>query len=139
MNKLAGNPCFILFGKNAASLDDTQSNVNDVAVDHGVARAAGVGTTAEEAQNKDLKAVGRVSISNYLLSVFFTIFGCCFAVLANKPVKQGNEDNVCCPESHRLKGSANWGREIVKEDIGEGCIHHDDVSLSLLVKGACCF
>jgi hypothetical protein len=135
LDGLTGNPCFICFGVHATLLDDMQSNDEDVAVDHGVAGKAGVGTAAEEAQDKDLETVGKVPISDHPLLVFFTIFGCCFAVFVNKPIKQGSEDDVQFPEPHHLKGSTDWGRKIVKEDMGEGCIHCDDVSMSLLVKG----
>ncbi len=72
---LAGNPHFILFGIHSALVDDTQSNVDNVVVDHGVAGAASVGTAAEESQDKYLKTVGRLPISGHLFLVFFTIFG----------------------------------------------------------------
>jgi hypothetical protein len=127
------------FGVHAAFFDDTQPNIDNVAVDHGVAGTAGVGVAAEEAQDNGLKTVGRVPISGHTLLVFFSIFTCYFVVLINEPIKQSDEDDVWIPEPHRLKGSVDWGRDIVKEDISLGCTYCDDVSSSLLVEGVSCF
>jgi hypothetical protein len=63
----------IFFGIHAALFDDTQPNVDNVAVDHGVAGAAGIEAATEEVQDKDLEAVGGVPISSHPFLVFFAI------------------------------------------------------------------
>ena len=85
---LVVDPIFVFLGVHSALFDDVQADVGDAAIVHRVACRARVGCADEEACHKGLKAVRGMPVGGQLLPTLFVIFGCCFAVLRDEPVKR---------------------------------------------------
>jgi len=84
---LACDPIFVLLGVHPASFDDVQADVNDVVIIHRVACRARVRCADEEARHKGLEAIGGMPVGGHSLPIIVAIFGCCFAILLDEPVK----------------------------------------------------
>ncbi len=84
---LARDPIFVFLGVHTESFDDTQNDVDDVAIVHGVACRACVGCADDEACCEGLEAVGGMPVGGHPLTILFVIFGCCFAILRDETVE----------------------------------------------------
>jgi hypothetical protein len=106
---LVSNPGLVLFALHPALLDDAEANVNDVDVVYPEARAAGVRSSSEEAEDESIKLVGRLPIGGHALSICLAIFGHRLTVLVDKPEEEVDKDNIRLMKVPLLEGSAHLG------------------------------
>ncbi len=104
---LMSNPGLVLFAVHPASLDDAEANVDDVDIVHPVARAAGVRSTREEAEEEGIKPVSGVPVSGHALPVCLAILGHRLTVLVDKPEEEVNKDNIGLTEAPLLGESTH--------------------------------
>ena len=84
---LAGDLIFVFFRVHSTLFDVTQADVNDAAIIHRLVCCAHVGCNDEEECCEGLEAVGGMPVGGHSLSILFTIFGRCFAILPDEPVE----------------------------------------------------
>ncbi len=90
-------------------LDDAEANVNNVNVIHPEARAAGIRSSGEEAEDEGIEPVGGVPISGHALPVCLAILGHHLTVLVDEPEEEVNKDNIRFAKTLLLEGSAHLG------------------------------
>jgi hypothetical protein len=84
-NGLASDPGLVLLAVHPSLLDNAEANVNDVNIVHFEARAAGVRSSGEEAEDEGIKPVSRVPIGGHALPVCLAIIGHLLTILVDKP------------------------------------------------------
>ena len=107
-------------------------------IDNQVPCGIGIGCVREEAEVEGIEAVAGMPVGSHPLVIHIAIFCCCCTMRLHKQLKHVNKDNVWSAEAPLLEGGANPDQNSVKENIGEGSIHGDDVSPCFLVKGMSC-
>jgi hypothetical protein len=110
----AGNPRLIFLGLQSASLDGAEANVDNVAVNHCVVNASRKRRAGEKAENKCIKAIGRMPIGGHLLPDCFAILDCHFAKVVNKPQEYINKDNIWLVDASLLEGGMHLQQEGIK-------------------------
>jgi hypothetical protein len=135
---LASNSGLVLLAVHPALLYDAEANVNNVDIVHPKARAAGVCSSSEEAEDEGIKPIGRVPIGGHALPVCLAILSCCLTVLVDEPEEEINEDSIRLAEASLLEGSTHLGQHGLKEDVGKGSVHCYNVCSHLLVSCVHC-
>ena len=79
-----------------------QPEVDEVTVLHGVEHRACIRCTDEEVHRKGLKAAGGMPVGHHLLLIQLTIFGRCFALFCNEPLKNAQKYSVRLLHADRL-------------------------------------
>ncbi len=102
---LTSNPGLVLFAVHPTLLDDAEANVDDVDVVHPVARAAGVRSTGEEAEDEGIEPVSGVPIGGHALPVCLAILGRHLTILVDEPEEEVDEDDIGLVEAPLLGGS----------------------------------
>ncbi len=105
----ASNPGLVLHTVHPALLDDAEANVDDVNIVHPEARAAGVRSSGEEAEDEGIKPISGVPISSHALLVCITILGHCLTVLVDKPEEEVDNDDIRLAKAPLLEGSTPLG------------------------------
>jgi hypothetical protein len=134
---LTSDPGLVILAVHPALLDNAEANVNDVDVIHVESCVAGVRSSGEEVEDEGIQPIGGVPIGGRVLPVCLAILGCCLTVLVDEPEEEVDEDDIRLAEALLLEGSAHLGRHGLKEDIGKGSVHRNDVCLHLLVSCVC--
>ncbi len=104
---LISNPGLVLFAVHPTLFDDSEANVNNVDVVHPVARAAGIRSIGEEAEDEGIEPVGRVPISGQALPFCLGILGRRLTVLVDEPEEEVDKDNIGLAEVPLLGGSVH--------------------------------
>ncbi len=100
---LASDPGLVFLAIHPASLDDAEAIVDDVDVVHPEARAAGVRSSGEEAEDEGIESIGRVPIDGHALPVGLAILGQCLTILVDKPEEEVGKDNIALSLLANLK------------------------------------
>jgi hypothetical protein len=98
------DPGLVLFAVLPTLLDDAEANVNDVDVVHPLARAAGVRSTGEEAEDEGIKPISTAPIGSHALPVRLAILGRHLTVLVDKPEEEVDKDDIGLAEVPLLGG-----------------------------------
>ena len=132
---LPRDPILVLFGVHSAALDDTHTNVNDIAIPHGVSCGSCVRCANEEARREGLDTFGRMPLGGHSLSVRFAVFACGLSVSFDEPIEHVQEDHVGVFHTNWFVRFVNRLWEIRQEDIREGRIHGNNIDSCFLVAG----
>ncbi len=106
---LAGDPGLVFLAVHPALLDDAEANVNNVNIVHPEARAAGVRSSGEEAEDEGIEPIGGVSIGGHALPICLAILGCRLTVLVDEPEEEVNKYDIRLAKVPLLEGSAHLG------------------------------
>ena len=104
---LTSNPGLVLLAVHPALLDDAEANVEDVDFVHPEARAAGVRSSGEEAEDEGIKPIGGVPIGGHALPVCLAILGRCLIVLVDKLEEEVKEDDIGLVEAPLSEGGTH--------------------------------
>ncbi len=108
-DSLASNSGLVLLTIHTALLDDAEANVDDVDVIHHEARAAGVHSSGEEAEDEGIEPVGGVPIGGHALLVCLAILGHRLTVLVDEPEEEVDKDDIRFAKVPLLEGSMHSG------------------------------
>ena len=123
----SGDPALVLLRVQAASLDDADSDVDDVAIDDRIPCGVGIRRAREEAEGEGVKTVAGMPVGGHPLAIRIAIFRRRRPVMLSEPLKHVDENNVWFAEAPLLEGGAHTERYGVEENVREGSIHGDDV------------
>ncbi len=123
----SGDPALVLLRVQAASLDDADSDVDDVAIDDRIPCGVGIRRAREEAEGEGVKTVAGMPVGGHPLAIRIAIFRRRRTVMLSEPLKHVDENNVWFAEAPLLEGGAHTERYGVEENVREGSIHGDDV------------
>jgi hypothetical protein len=106
---LASDPGFVPLSVHPALLDDAEANANNVNIVHPEARAPGMRSSGEEAEDEGIKPVGGVPIGSHALPVCLAILGRRLTILIDKPEEEVNKNDIRLAKVPLLKESAHLG------------------------------
>jgi hypothetical protein len=104
-------------------------------MDNRIPCGVGVRRAREEAEGEGIKTIAGMPVGGHPLAICIAIFRRRRTVVLREPLEHVDEDNVWLAEAPLLEGGTHTNRYGIKENVCEGSIHGDDVSLCFSVEG----